>query len=269
MKFRSFTIVALALILMVGSVAVAAQSTPEATGVGRIRFINAAPGTPIVDIYLSRSATPLISHLAFGTATGFVTLPVATYAVSLRPAGAPPETTPIATGTFVNSEGAAGNVVIIGLPDRQGSRAVRLMEVPVNFDAVWGRARVQVIHASPDTPRIDLVANNFVAMDGLLYGDGLFTGISFAPGTYNFSIVASPANLAGTLTPQPTPTVQPTPTIQPVFINIPNMPLAGNTLYTLIVIGLRENLHPLVLTDAIPLPPPPTPTWTPTPATTS
>jgi hypothetical protein len=269
MKLRNFALIGLALALLVGGVAASAQSTQQQGGVGRIRIIHASPGTPNVDVYLGRSPTPLVTNLAFGINTGFITLPVATYFVTIRPAGAPPETAPMASGTFVNSEGFAGNVVIIGLLDRQGSRSVRFMEVPVNFDPVWGRARVQVIHASPDTPRIDLVANNFVAMDGLLYGDGLFTGISFAPGAYNLSIVASPANLAGTLTPQPTPTVQPTPGARPVFINIPNMPLAGNTLYTLIVVGLRQDIHPLVLTDVIPLPPPPSPTpvptWTPTP----
>jgi hypothetical protein len=126
----------------------------------------------------------------------------------------------------------------------------------VNFDPAWGWARVQVIHASPDTPEIDLLSNNAVAMDGLLYGDGLFTGISFAPGTYNFSVARSNKIAIDS---QP----------NPVYINLPNMGLAPNTLYTIIAIGLRENIHALVLTDHIPVPPPPTatpiPTWTPTP----
>lgn len=262
MKLRNLALIGLVLTLLVSGVAASAQTTPL-DGTGRIRIIHASPGTPNVDVYLGKSQTPLVTNLAFGANTGFITLPVATYFMTIRQTGAPPETAPIASGTFVNSEGFAGNVVIIGLTSRQGSRGVKFMEVPVNFDPVWGRARVQIIHASPDTPRIDLVANNLVVMDGLLYGDGLFTGVSFAPGAYNLSIVASPANLAGTLTPQPTPTWQPSPTPRPIFINIPNMPLAGNTLYTVIVIGLRQDIHPLVLTDTIPLPPPPT--WTPTP----
>jgi len=225
-------------------------------------MIHASAGTPNVDVYLGSSKTPLVSNFAFGTNTGFLTLPVATYSVSIRAAGAPPETAPLATGAFVNSEDAFGSVVIIGLLDRQGSRAVKFMEVPVNFDPAWGRARVQVIHASPDTPKIDLLTNNVVAMDGLLYGDGLFTGITFAPGTYNLAVVRS-NQLVGTA--DATAAVQPA----PVFIDMPGTPLAGNTLYTVIAIGLRENIHPLVLVDAIPLPPPPTPTlvptWTPTP----
>lgn len=257
MKFRTFIITALALTLLVGGVAVSAQSVPpQVATTGRIRLIHASPGTPNVDVYLGRSNRPIATNLAFGASTGFIELPVNTYGVSIRPAGAPPETAPIVTGAFVNSAGFAANIVIVGQWGRTGSRGPLVMEVPVNFDPSYGWARVQVIHASPDTPQIDLWSNNTIAMDGLLYGDGLFTGISFAPGSYNFAIARS--NKIAIVS-QPSP----------VYVNLPNTPLAPNTLYTIIAIGMRENIHSLVLVDPIPLPPPPTatplPTWTPTP----
>src|SRR5258708_27868170 len=111
MKLRTFLITVFALSSLVVTVAATAQAAPQASGTGRIRVIHASPGTPDVDVYLGRSTTPLISHLTFGGGTGFLTLPVATYSVSIRPAGAPPETAPIAPGNFVNSEGAAARAV--------------------------------------------------------------------------------------------------------------------------------------------------------------
>src|SRR5437016_2228133 len=103
MKFRTFITTALALVFLIGGVAVSAQPSPQSLTIGRIRVIHASPGTPNIDIYLGHSKTPLVANLAFGASTGFVALPVNTYGVSIRTAGAPPETAPIATGAFVNS----------------------------------------------------------------------------------------------------------------------------------------------------------------------
>src|SRR5258708_3555951 len=64
-------------------------------GPGQVRVIHASPGTPNLDVYLSSMAAPIITNLAYGSATGFLTLPSATYIISIRLAGMPVNSAPL------------------------------------------------------------------------------------------------------------------------------------------------------------------------------
>jgi hypothetical protein len=89
-------------------------------------------------------------------------------------------------------------------------------------------ARVRVVHASPDAPAVDVLVN-----DGVAFSNAPFQGITdyakLEPGAYNVKVV-------------------PTGATEPVVINA-DVELATQTDYTVVAVGLLENIEPLVLVD--------------------
>jgi hypothetical protein len=89
------------------------------------------------------------------------------------------------------------------------------------------QARVRVVHASPDAPAVDVLVN-----DGAAFTNAPFKGItdyaSLDTGTYNIKVV-------------------PTGATEPVVIEA-DLALEAKD-YTVVAVGLLENIEPLVLID--------------------
>jgi hypothetical protein len=94
--------------------------------------------------------------------------------------------------------------------------------------AQTGMARVRVVHASPDAPAVDVLVN-----DGVAFSNAPFQGITdyaaLDAGTYNVKVV-------------------PTGATDPVVIEA-DLALEANKDYTVVAVGLLENIEPLVLVD--------------------
>jgi hypothetical protein len=63
-----------------------------ASGSIKVRFINASPSAPDVDVYVgpvgsAPTGTPAAANLTFTTATGYLTLPAGTYEIFITPTG--------------------------------------------------------------------------------------------------------------------------------------------------------------------------------------
>jgi hypothetical protein len=90
-----------------------------------------------------------------------------------------------------------------------------------------GQARVRVVHASPDAPAVDVLVN-----DGVAFSNAPFKGItdyaSLDTGTYNVKVV-------------------PTGATTPVVIEA-DLSLEAQD-YTVVAVGMLENIEPLVLVD--------------------
>jgi hypothetical protein len=93
--------------------------------------------------------------------------------------------------------------------------------------AQTGKSRVRVVHASPDAPAVDVLVN-----DGAAFTNAPFKGItdyaSLDTGTYNIKVV-------------------PTGATEPVVIEA-DLALEAKD-YTVVAVGLLENIEPLVLID--------------------
>ena len=89
------------------------------------------------------------------------------------------------------------------------------------------QARVRAVHASPDAPAVDILVN-----DGVAFSNAPFKGITdyaaLDTGTYNIKVV-------------------PTGATDPVVIEA-DLPLEAKD-YTIVAVGLLENIEPLVLID--------------------
>lgn len=91
-----------------------------------------------------------------------------------------------------------------------------------------GKARVRVVHASPDAPAVDILVNSAKAFSNVPF-KGITQYASLDAGSYNVQVV-------------------PTGAAEPVVIQA-TLDLKGGTDYTVIALGTLANIEPLVLTD--------------------
>jgi hypothetical protein len=99
--------------------------------------------------------------------------------------------------------------------------------------AADGKARVRVVHASPDAPAVDVWVNGNVAFSNAPF-KGITNYAALDPGTYNVQVV-------------------PTGATEPVVIDA-DLDLAGDTDYTVVAMGQLEDIEPVVLVDDNTLP---------------
>jgi len=91
-----------------------------------------------------------------------------------------------------------------------------------------GKARVRVVHASPDAPAVDVWVNGSVAFSNAPF-KGVTDYAALDPATYNVQVT-------------------PTGATTPVVIEA-DLALAANTDYTVVAVGLLADIEPLVLVD--------------------
>lgn len=179
-----------------------------------VRVIHASPDAPAVDIWVNGSVA--IEDLSFGEATDWVALPAGSYDVAVAPAGADAAGAVI-EATLELEGGVNYNVAAIGLLE-DISATVFTTDAA---DLAEGQARVQVIHASPDAPAVDIA----VAGGPVLVGDLSFPDASGAldvdAGTYDLEV-----RPAGT---------------EDVALDLPGVALEAGMVYDILAIGLLED----------------------------
>lgn len=206
------------LLIVSGSATLAQDS-----GTAMVRVVHASPDAPPVDVWVDGNRA--IQGLAFGNATDFVSLPAGTHQVAVTPANQPIGSAVIDTPLTLQA-GMAYEVAAVG---KLANIAAQVYPVDLSPLAA-GKARVRVVHASPDTPAVD------VAVTG---GPVLFSNVSFPNGTDYATVDAGTYNLdvrpAGTST---------------VALALRNVSLKASTVYDVFAIGLSgdKSLKPLILT---------------------
>jgi hypothetical protein len=147
-----------------------ASPAGAADGDGYVRLAHLSPDTPAVDVYLkAQSGTTkqqIFPGVAYGVMSPYLRLPVGTYSVAMRPAGADPSTDPVLT-TEVNVEkGAAYTVAGVGRYADLGLRVLRDdLQLPDP-----GESKVRIIQASVRAPVLDVgVSNGPTIADGVQF----------------------------------------------------------------------------------------------------
>jgi len=200
-------------VLAVGEVAdpidtlVVSNPAGEAITAGSLRaqVVHAAPNAPAVDVYVTAPGAALASSapvngsaLAYGQFTGRAQLPAGDYRIRVTVAGQP--------GTVVYDSGtvalAADADLLIAAIENTGPGAAPIQLVALNgqgsaqlLDAATP-ASVVAIHASPDAPAVDLLAD--VVATPANEALGIARGVVFpqacripavpAPGSYSISV---------------------------------------------------------------------------------
>ena len=192
--------------LAIGSAGRVAAQSDEAN----VRVIHASPDAPAVDIWVNGSVA--IEGLEFGDATDWIALPAGSYDVAVAPAGADAADAVI-EATLDLEGGVNYNVAAVGfLADISAT-----VFTTDTADLAEGQARVQVVHASPDAPAVDVA----VAGGPVLVGDLSFPNASGSldvdSGTYDLEV-----RPAGT---------------EDVALDLPGVALDAGTVYDILAIG--------------------------------
>lgn len=174
-----------ALLLIAGTLAVvmgrtnpvSAQDVTETDAT--VRVVHASPGAPNVDVLVDGQV--VVQDLAFGAATDYLPLAGGDHKVQVVPTGQPADAAVIDTDLNVDSGDAYIFVAVNRLNEIEGE------VYNVNLDSLdSGKARVRVIHASPDAGNVD------VSVTG---GDELFGDVEFRSATDYTDVDAGSYNL--------------------------------------------------------------------------
>lgn len=212
----------------------------------QVRVVHAAPNAPMVDVYVSAPGTDITTEAPLGTfefrgVLGAVTVPAGTYQLTVTPAGDPNTIAFQVDATLLGSQ----DVIVAAVTNTGvGASPINLVVSPVEPRAVTPGSRnaatlldadtpsdLRVVHASPDAPNIDVVANDD-------FGAPVVTNLAYPDATGFLTLPATDINVK----------VVPTGASTPVVIDADLSLVAGNAL-TVLAIDTLANIRPLVLTD--------------------
>lgn len=230
-----YTIIALGSLPDVAPLVLQDQTAgPSATDV-KLRVVHAAASAPAVDVYVTPpdsnlgQATPAVSNLAFQAASDYATLQPGEYRIRVTPTGDP--TVVYDSGTLTLN---AGDVITAAAIPATGGTA------PITLTALTNRAsrsgfaipdvnaRVRAVHASPDTPPVDVLVDGQVAVSNLAFKEASAYAPVVATDGPAFTITATGTQTA---------ILQVSPALQ------------RGTDYTLMAVNNRADIEPLLLTD--------------------
>ncbi|MCE2970919.1 MAG: DUF4397 domain-containing protein [Burkholderiales bacterium] len=168
-----------------------------------LRVAHFSPNVPAVDVFLkapgaaNSASNRVLSEVTFPQDSGFLQVPAGTYDASVALAGT-------LTGVL-NLNGAkldrASNtsVFAVGLLNGTGDQVLQLKAFTDDSTPVSGKAKVRVIHLSPDAPAVDVVvlAGGAIAarpVTNLAYPTATATSLQLDPGTYTLAVVPAGAS---------------------------------------------------------------------------
>jgi hypothetical protein len=238
----SYTVLAVG---QVGTATLAPLVVPQASaglapGYVRAKVVHAAPNAPAVDVYVTAptaalATTQKLGSFAFGQVLGPATLPFGTYRIRVTLANQP--------GTVVFDSGSvslnASEDLLLTAVQNTGPGAAPvslLLTSPSRATAaevsdVGTPAQVRVIHASPDAPAVDVIANNDCAHPLLtnVPFPAFSSYLSVPPATYSIKVTA--AGNCGAI------------------VIDANLTLAAGKEYSVFATGKLASIAPYVLTD--------------------
>lgn len=144
--------------------AIDGENQPEPTG--RLRVAHASPDAPEVDVFLSGER--VFSGVPFGAVSDYLAVPAGTAAARITPAG--DSETAVFEGDVTVEADTDYTVAAIG----ELSEETFSPQVLVDDNSIErSRARVRVVHASPDAPAVDVTVDDAetTLVDGLAFGD--------------------------------------------------------------------------------------------------
>ncbi len=191
----------------------------------RVRAMHLSPDAPDVDVLVNGEV--VLSEFAFRDVSDYLTVLAGSYTVAVAAAGS---TTAVDELDADLEAGAAYSVLATGLLGGDGDQSFALRPIVDETVADPENALLRVIHASPDAPAVDVLANGDV-VDGLT-NVPFFTVsdyLSLPGGTYDFAV-----NVAGTDT---------------TALDLSGTELENGKIYTVIAVDTLENLDAEVVVD--------------------
>ncbi|QLG89223.1 DUF4397 domain-containing protein [Chitinibacter bivalviorum] len=176
-------------------------TTLPTAGKARLRVVHAAAAAPAVDVYVTAPTADLsttaatLSAVPFKGVSGNLEVPPADYRVRVTAAGT--KTVVYDSGTLPVPAGA--DLLAVAVPQSNGAAPISLLLVNRNAsnnvtEVADVNAKLRVVHASPDAPAVDVLANGAAVLSNVPF----FTASNYltvAAQKYTVNL-----NLAGTAT---------------------------------------------------------------------
>jgi hypothetical protein len=214
-------------------------SQPDAAvsaGAARLHVLHAAAAAPEVDVYVTTPGADLTAEAPVGTfafrgTIGPAEVAAGDYQVRVTPAGVP-GTVVFDSGTLAFADG--DDLTIAAVPNTSGGDA------PISLVALTGAGSleildvatptsIQVVHASPDAPAVDVLADGAALVSELAFPQA--TGFVNVPGA-TYTVAVTVANDPGIVA------------IGPVDLD-----LEPGVRYSVLAVGELAAIEPLILTD--------------------
>lgn len=205
----------------------------------RLQVVHAAPAAPAVAVYVTTPGADLAASAPVGSFAFKEVLPAATisagdYQIRVTPAGA---SSPVIYDSGTVTLAGGSDLLVVALQNTgPGAAPISLLAVPRTGATAQlldraTPARVRVIHASPDAPAVQVVANgNFAAP--------LVPSLAFPNATPFVDVPGAAYNLK----------VTPVGNNDAIVINA-DVALAAGSEYSVYAVDQLANIMPLVLTD--------------------
>jgi hypothetical protein len=159
--------------VLAGVAATSADAAPASDG-GFVRLAHLSPDTPPVDVYLDALSFTMpekvFQGVAYGTVSGYLSLPAGLYSVGMRLAGAPRDTPVVITTNVPVEPGHAYTVAGVG---KHADLGLRIIADNLS-NPTGSRSMVRIVQASISAPVLDVSINN---------GETVATNVKFATTT--------------------------------------------------------------------------------------
>lgn len=167
-KFGRLALLVAPVGMALGLLASVATAASASTGSGWLRLAHLSPNTPAVDVYLYSFDNPkamiVLHHVAYGTISGYETVPTGEYTVAMRGAGAAPSSPPVLSTTVDVHAGAAYTVAGMG-----PANGLQLQVFKDRLTTPRGKALVRIIQASLVQHRVTVTAGHEVLVRDLRF----------------------------------------------------------------------------------------------------
>jgi hypothetical protein len=179
-----------------------ADVSPIDEGSARVRVVHTVPDAPAVDVAVT-GGDVLVPNLAFPSASDYLTVPAGAYDLEVRIAGSADVALPLPGTAFdantVYEVFAIGSVadgilaaLVIPSPIHGGTASTTATCTATLGIGAEGDACVNVVHASPDAPAVDVYVDGQLALSNLAFG--AFSGwVPVPAGEHQIQVTAAGA----------------------------------------------------------------------------
>jgi hypothetical protein len=217
-------LVLLALGLMT-ALALASPAFAQGGGQAQVRVAHLAPDAPNVDVYVN--GDPVLTDVPYTTVSDYLSLPAGTQQVTVYATG--DTTSPVIDTPVKLAAGGAYTVAAVGLV-ADGSLTAQVYQDDLR-DPASGKAKVRVVHASPDAGPVDVIPRG---------GQALVSGLTFPEASPYAEVPAGSytldVNAAGT---------------NKTALTVPNAKLTSGGVYSAFAVGttFADSLNVLLVQD--------------------
>lgn len=213
------------------SLTIAACTPMTTVETANLRVAHLSPNTPSVDIWLDGKVVDALKNVPFKTVSGYLKIPVGKHDIAVYATGT--TTSPAISVTGVDLQKKSYTVGAIGLLSGTGTQALTAKIYEDDLTPNATKARVRVIHASPDAPNVDVaVQAGAVVVSNLAYPNATATYLELAAGTYPLEIRAAGSSSA--------------------VLKFSTPALEANKVYTVFAVNTVSNLEVVAVADAAP-----------------